>query len=744
MNTKNSFVEENLNDWQKQAEKYLIAEKYGLAASLYEKAIDREPDVKSHYWHLGLMLLLQDQETEAQITWLMALSETEDETDTTELLKVLETEAERRINIEDYHLAWAIRQHICEIAPENINNLLYLVNITLKLDYFNKDRSSLLESLIKLLSRSEIKYDANLFLNVVKSILHDVPIENYVFHFIENAIKYFTDTFSIIDTVMIESIKISHFKQMPDVASRLAELCLEKIPTNRGALIQLSYFYQNSQEYIKGIEIAKRCCELAETLSQKVCDYSLIIRGLLNCANFWEEACLYLQNQVLLAKSLLEEKPDNIDIDSTARLFCSLFFLPYVYDNPQRYHELQNKIIELCHSNFIDRTLEISNKQSQLLLHRTQGKKINNNSINIGYLSYCLKRHSVGWLSRWIFRYHNADKFKVHSYFLHESNEIEGFTKDFFVKNSYKFYQFGAHDNTIWDQIQADNIDILIDLDSLTLDRSCEIMSIRSAPIQVTWLGWDASGLPSVDYFIADPYVLPESAQNYYSETIWRLPQTYIAVDGFEVGVPNLRREHLNIPSDAILYLMNQKGYKRHPDHIKLQMRIIKEVTNSYLLIKGEADTESSKEFFERIAEEAGVDFSRLIFLPAVPHELIHRANLAIADVVLDTYPYNGATTTLETLWMGIPMVTRVGQQFAARNSYTMMVNAGITEGIAWSEDEYVEWGVRLGKDEKLRQQISWKLRQSRHTAPLWNAKQFTRDMETAYEQMWQRYLDSK
>ncbi|WP_235334506.1 hypothetical protein [Aphanizomenon flos-aquae] len=172
--------------------------------------------------------MLQDQETEAQITWLMALSETEDETDTTELLKVLETEAERRINIEDYHLAWAIRQHICEIAPENINNLLYLVNITLKLDYFNKDRSSLLESLIKLLSRSEIKYDANLFLNVVKSILHDVPIENYVFHFIENAIKYFTDTFSIIDTVMIESIKISHFKQMPDVASRLAELCLEK------------------------------------------------------------------------------------------------------------------------------------------------------------------------------------------------------------------------------------------------------------------------------------------------------------------------------------------------------------------------------------------------------------------------------------------------------------------------------------------------------------------------------------
>jgi len=129
--------------------------------------------------------------------------------------------------------------------------------------------------------------------------------------------------------------------------------------------------------------------------------------------------------------------------------------------------------------------------------------------------------------------------------------------------------------------------------------------------------------------------------------------------------------------------------------------------------------------------------------LPTVTSEEVHRANLGIADVVLDTYPYNGATTTLETLWMCIPLVTRVGQQFAARNSYTMMMNAGVTEGIAWTDEEYVEWGISLGKDAALRQQISWKLRQSRQTSPLWNAQQFTRDMEKAYEQMWEIYLPS-
>jgi predicted O-linked N-acetylglucosamine transferase (SPINDLY family) len=265
---------------------------------------------------------------------------------------------------------------------------------------------------------------------------------------------------------------------------------------------------------------------------------------------------------------------------------------------------------------------------------------------------------------------------------------------------------------------------------------------MKPAPIQVTWLGWDASEIPAVDYFIADPYVLPESAQDYYTEKIWRLPQTYIAVDGFEVGIPDVRRDQLDIPTDAVIYFTGQKGYKYHPDTARLQMQIIKGVPNSYFLVKGVANQESLKNFFIEIAESEGVGAERLKFLPSAPSEQVHRANLGIADVVLDTYPYNGATTTMETLWMGVPLVTRVGQQFASRNSYTMMMNAGISEGIAWTDEEYVEWGIRLGKDAALRQQISWKLRQSRQTAPLWNGKQFTREMEKAYEQMWQIYID--
>ncbi|MBC1270355.1 O-linked N-acetylglucosamine transferase, SPINDLY family protein, partial [Trichormus variabilis FSR] len=363
-----------------------------------------------------------------------------------------------------------------------------------------------------------------------------------------------------------------------------------------------------------------------------------------------------------------------------------------------------------------------------------------NEKINIGYLSSCLKIHSVGWLARWLFQYLNQDKFNINAYFVNTNPKSDPL-HEWYLKQVGKVYK-SNNSFEIAEQIYQDEIDILVDLDSITLNLICEVIGLKPAPIQVTWLGWDASGSPAVDYFIADPYVLPEYAQEYYQEKIWRLPQTYIAVDGFEVSVPTIRREQLDIPRDAIVYFSGQRGFKRHPHTTRLQLKIIKEVPNSYFLIKGVSEEEGIKKFFEQLAEEEGVELSKLRFLPIDSTEPIHRANLEIVDIVLDTYPYNGATTTLETLWMCIPMVTRVGEQFAARNSYTMMMNAGIPEGIAWTDEEYVDWGVRLGKDEVLRQQIVWKLKQSRKTSPLWNGKQFTREMENAYEQMWLRYLE--
>ncbi|MEH2069207.1 MAG: O-linked N-acetylglucosamine transferase, SPINDLY family protein [Nostoc sp.] len=728
----------DITSLEQQAQQHSMKGNYNQAARCYEQAIETEPEVKSHYWNLGLMLLLQGQETEAQMTWLLGMGEAEAEQTeqwTSELMLVLQTEAERRETLADYKMAWVIRHHIREINPTDVNNLLYLIELAIKQEMLIDDELTSL-GVIELI-QSEVIVDIQLLLQVLESILDYAPLHPALLEFTEACLAHVHEPEPFINILLPATVKIAHSMRQPKLAALLLELCLRLEPDNLAILRHLAAFYLKNYDYSKGIEVAKLCYSLAKTLIERVFTIHLLHRGLMDCPAYWEEACEVFQQQQSLMNLLLEEKPINLRSEQVLYLFNSNYFAPYLQDNLQTNRSIQNKIARLCQINIENYASQEVQRYQQRLL------KVKTEKLKIGYLSYCLSRHSVGWLARWLIQHHNHEEFDIYAYFVNYK-KVNDPLQEWYIQNVTQAYKGGIYSDDIAEKIYQDEIDILIDLDSITLDVSCEIMALKPAPVQVTWLGWDASGIPTVDYFIADPYVLPESAQEYYTEKIWRLPQTYIAVDGFEVGVPTLRRDSLEIPNDAVIYLSGQRGFKRHPDTARLQMKIIKEVPNSYFLIKGLADSEAVQKFFMQLAEEEGVECDRLRFLPQDSSEAVHRANLTIADVVLDTYPYNGATTTLETLWMGIPLVTRVGQQFAARNSYTMMMNVGVTEGIAWTDEEYIEWGVRLGKDRALRQQVALKLRASRQTAPLWNAKQFTREMEKAYKEMWQNYLEKK
>ncbi|MFN6571510.1 O-linked N-acetylglucosamine transferase, SPINDLY family protein [Dendronalium sp. ChiSLP03b] len=729
---------------QQKGYELLLQGNYLQAASIYEQIIAREPDVKSNYWYLGLILLLQGQEIEAQTTWLMAIMEEEPEqigAENAELREILKTEAERQEKLEEYSVAWKIRQSIKELFPKDVHNLLHLVQLAIESKtYKSKDLQEY--GLIEIL-QSEPKLEVNLELLtlVLRSILDYAYLESSSLDFLEASLSYFVDNLQILRSILIPAaVDIAYSHGHSDIATNLAELYLRLDPQNTEILGHLTAFYQNEGNFDLGIKTAKLFYSLVDSLAEKIFANRQILRGLISAGGYWEESCVANRKQQDLIAKVIKENPQDLAQINIVRLLGANYFAPYIEDNLPENRKIQNQLLKLCNDNTAVYARKQVEKYSQGHLQRKQ-QSTSNNKLKIGYISYCLRTHSVGWLARWIFQHHDRDKFQINGYLMGADNMLD-FLHQWYIDQVDKAYK----STNVWsmaEQIYQDEIDILIDLDSITLDTTCEVVQCKPAPIQATWLGWDASGSPSVDYFIADPYVLPESAQEHYREKIWRLPQTYIAVDGFEVGVPTVHRKDLDIPSDAVVYFCGQRGFKRHPVITKLQLRIIKEVPNSYFLIKGiSSDEESMKTFFYKLAQEEGVDISKLRFLPGVPSESIHRANLGIADIVLDTYPYNGATTTLETLWMCIPMVTKVGEQFAARNSYTMMMNAGITEGIAWTDEEYVEWGVRLGKDEALRQQIAWKLKQSRKTSPLWNGKQFTREMEKAYEQMWQKYIE--
>lgn len=730
---------------QQQAYQYWLEGEYVRASDLYQQIIEAEPDITVNYWYLGLALLLQGKEVEAQVTWMLVMGEGEEtqvEQWTNELVEVLETEAQRLETATNYSMAWAIRQHLREIQPSNLNNILRIIELSLKQGTLTGNELTELGVLEFLKAEPKVEVDPDLLLEVLNDLWNKAPLILALPEFSEAALPHIRDYETYVNYLMIACIKIAQNLKNPRLAIALTKIGLQVTPDYPELWRHLASYYQNACLFDKGIEAAKHCYSLMTTLTDQVFANYLLLRGLMNAGGYWEESIATCEKQESLILSLVQEENHYEDVITVFRLYSTPYFFPYFQDNLARNRYIQNQLTQYCQTH-IERLLpEQANRyRTRNTQKRTQAttRKLR----KIGYISHCLLSHSVGWLARWLFEYQDRTKYDIYGYFINYRFHNRDPLQEWFVDHVTYPRKLGTEYQDIAETIYEDDIDILVDLDSLTLDIASGAIALKPAPVQVTWLGWDASGIPTVDYTIADPYVLPENAQAHYHEKIFRLPQTYIAVDGFEVGVPNLRRDHLDIPSDAVIYLSAQRGYKRHLDTTRLQMRILKEVPNSYFLVKGLADEESIKKFFYQVAEEVGVSCDRLRFLPPVSSEAIHRANLGIADIVLDTFPYNGATTTLETLWMGIPLVTRVGDQFASRNSYTMMVNAGISEGIAWTDEEYVEWGVRLGQDSTLRQQISWRLKVSRQTAPLWNSKQFAREMENAYEQMWQNYLDS-
>ncbi|MEA5515026.1 hypothetical protein [Nodularia sp. UHCC 0506] len=707
----------------------------------YEKNLTENPTEVTNYWYLGLALLLEGREEEAQITWMtpfLEFGEQESEQWLEQLTKILLNTAEQKEANSNYQLAWAVRQHIREFLPHDINNLLKIIELDIDLTIQTLETN--INQVIEIVSQltEPPVFDENLLVKVIEKLVHlnAVNPPPFVNQLVEAFIPYLLTSETILQLLKGKAEAYYRFSRY-HISIYFAKFVLRLEPNSLDGISKIIPPLQKlGLDYIKeSIDWAKQYLALSQEPINQIIGTHYLLEAFLTSCGSWEKSVQAYQQHKLLLSNLATSQTES---ESLIRILPVGSFLLYMEDNPQENRLIRNGLAALSQQLVWKSFPEnITTYQKRFNSARPS---LSERPLRIGYLSECFRTHSVGFLAWWLLKYHNRQKFDIYLYSLRENKydpQQQAYKKEF----GDHFYEECLSMVEMADKINQDEIDILVDLDSLTSYSSCAILALKPAPIQVSWLGYDATGFPSVDYFIADNYVLPESAQDYYTEKIWRLPQNYIGIDGFIVGTPTISRESLDIPDDGIIYFSSQTGLKRNPHNIRLQMQIIKQVPNSYFLLKSHrANYQDLKDFITPIAEAEGVDLECLRFLASAPTDMEHRANLTIADVVLDTYPYNGATTTLETLWMGIPLVTRVGEQFAARNSYTMMMNVGVTEGLAWSDAEYVEWGVRLGKDEQLRQQIAWKLRQSRQTSPLWNGKKFACEMEKAYQQMWEIY----
>jgi predicted O-linked N-acetylglucosamine transferase (SPINDLY family) len=285
------------------------------------------------------------------------------------------------------------------------------------------------------------------------------------------------------------------------------------------------------------------------------------------------------------------------------------------------------------------------------------------------------------------------------------------------------------------DQIRAEEIDILVNLNGYFGAESMGIFARRPAPLQVNYLGFPATlGAPYIDYILADRIVIPEAEQDFYTEKVAYLPDAY-QVNDFKrpIAGTNPGRAACGLPDQAFVFCNFNHIYKLTPKMFAAWMDILKAVENSVLWL-----LRSNKEFPPRLraeAERLGVAGERLVFAaPAAPAD--HLARMALADLFLDSLPYNAHTTASDSLWAGLPLLTCRGDTFPGRVAASLLRAAGLPELVTENLADYRAMALELAKNPVLLGNIRDKLRRQRLSMPLFDTARFCRHIEAAYGAM--------
>ncbi len=368
---------------------------------------------------------------------------------------------------------------------------------------------------------------------------------------------------------------------------------------------------------------------------------------------------------------------------------------------------------------------------------KKKGKKI-----RIGYLSADFKNHATAHLIMGLLKLHNRKKFNIFIYSYGE-NDHSHYRKET-EKAADKFidiiYQADFESAKL---IYKDKIDILVDLKGHTGSSRFEIPALRPAPILINYLGFPGTtGADFIDYFITDKIVTPTKDIPFYSEKLVFLPHCYQVNDNQQPISNNLyQKTDFGLPTKAFVFCSFNMTYKISPKVFDSWTRILKTVPGSVLWLLEK--TGEDKINLKKEAKKRGVNPSRLIFSTGIRKEQ-HLARLKLADLCLDTFTCNGMTTTSDSLWASVPLITLKGKHFASRVSASLLTAIGLPELITHSPKGYENLAIELAKDPKKLDALRSKLNANRLTKPLFDTKKFTQYLEEAYSQMWEIYTEGK
>jgi len=360
--------------------------------------------------------------------------------------------------------------------------------------------------------------------------------------------------------------------------------------------------------------------------------------------------------------------------------------------------------------------------------------------LRIGYFSADFHNHATMYLMAQVFAAHDKSQFEIIAFSYGPNKQDE--MRQRLMNSVDVFHDVRAMiDTQVLELARSERLDIAVDLKGYTEGGRVNLFSYGLAPIQISYLGYPGTlGADFIDYIIADPVVIPEDNRRFYSENIIYLPKTYQPNDNRRViADKEFTREEMGLPNDGFVFCCFNNNYKISPSEFDVWMRLLGKAEASVLwLLKSNKWSEDN---LKREAEARGISGDRLIFaekLSLAEHLARHR----LADLFLDTFNYNAHTTASDALWAGLPVITKLGQGFAARVAGSLLSAVGLRELITENEAEYEALALKLATTPMELAQIKSKLAANRLTEPLFDGEMYTKDLERAYQIAYNRYFN--
>lgn len=367
-----------------------------------------------------------------------------------------------------------------------------------------------------------------------------------------------------------------------------------------------------------------------------------------------------------------------------------------------------------------------------------QGERYRHDKIRLAYISPDLREHPVGHLMAGVFEHHDKSRF-----------ELTAISLGIDDKSRLRARMLNVFDRFVDAKTMPPmqvarlmrelEIDIAVDLGAYTADSHPEILAQRPAPIQINYLGYCGTmGVDYMDYLIADRHVIPRDHWPYYKEKIAYLPDAYLPTDGsIEIPEQLPSRADNGLPDGGLVFCAFSHDYKISPQVFAIWMRLLQRNTGSVLWLMSR--NEISRRNLLAFAQSMDVDASRIIFATRVPRVEDHLARYRLADIFLDTYPYNAHTTTADALMSGIPVVTCMGNAFHARVAGSLVQAAGLPELVTHSLQDYEALAQALAAQPERVARMKAHLRATRATSPLFDTASYCRNLEAIYVALWRK-----